>query len=121
MTAISDLKTLYTTDFNLGLKTTTQLVQKIKLEPIESCIKNALCSNLRIWKHQLYQHSNNWKDSILESCFRIIDCLENNPSLKSYFEDIFSKTDHNSLLIASREMGLNKKAFFLNFPFQSQM
>ena len=130
------VKTLYETDFNLWLEETARLLKENKLEQldIENLIeeieamgrseKRGFCSNLEQlllhllkWKYQLNKRSGSWESYIIEHRNRMLDDLEDSPSYKPYYEQIFDKCYQNARKYAEAETGLSIKTFPEICPF----
>ncbi len=127
---------LYDQDFNLWLERTSQQLKQRKLneldienlvEEIEGMArqqKNALKSNLRIvlmhllkYKYQSEKRSNSWLYTIFEHRKRFQDTLEDSPSLKPYFKQVFGKCYADARKEASLETGLSLNHFPDESPF----
>lgn len=130
---------LYDADYNLWLLTTAKLLRERQLdqidyknliEDLEAMVrsdKNALASNLRIllmhllkWKYQPDKRTNSWKYTIFEHCLRINESIEDSPSLRPYFDEIFDKCYQKSRTMASIESALPMKTFPVDCPFTKQ-
>ena len=131
------MNTLYDRDFNLWVDQTVNLLQtgefnQLDLEHLIEEIqdmgsnrKDALESNLiRVlqhllkWKYQPQRRSNSWKASITEHSLRINKMFKKSPSLKVYFEQVFSECYGDARLIASQETGLEISVFPVECPFE---
>ena len=131
------MNTLYDRDFNLWVDQTVNLLQtgefnQLDLEHLIEEIqdmgsnrKDALESNLiRVlqhllkWKYQPQKRSNSSKASITEHCLRINKMLKKSPSLKVYFEQVFSECYGDARLIASQETGWEISIFPVECPFE---
>ncbi len=130
------VKNLYETDFNLWLEETARLLKENNFEQldIENLIeeieamgrseKREFCSHLEIlllhllkWKYQQNKRSGSWKRSILEHRNRILEELQDSPSYKPYYEQIFDKCYKNARKYAEAEIGLSIKTFPEICPF----
>ena len=130
------VKNLYETDFNLWLEETARLLKENKFEQldIENLIeeieavgrseKKGFRSNLEIlllhllkWKYQQNQRSGSWERSIIEHRNRVLDELQDSPSYKPYYEQIFNKCYQNARKYAEAETGLSIKTFPEICPF----
>lgn len=127
---------LYEKDFYLWLETTAKLLKEKRfleldlenlIEEIETMgrsEKYSLKSNLRIilmhllkYKYQPEKRTRSWLLTIFEHRKRIIDRLEESPSLKHFYQEIFDKCYENARKEASLETGLNIKIFPTKSPF----
>ena len=130
------VKSLYETDFNLWLEETARLLKENKLEQldIENLIeeieamgrseKKAFRSNLEQlllhllkWKYQVNKRSGSWKSCIIEHRNRMLDDLEDSPSYKPYYQQIFDKCYQNARKYAEAEIGLPINTFPAVCPF----
>lgn len=130
------VKTLYETDFNLWLEETVKLLKQKKLDELdlENLIeeieamgrseKKGFRSNLEQlllhllkWKYQPNKRSGSWKSSIIEHRNRMLDDLEDSPSYKPYYEQIFDKCYQNARKYAEAETGLPMTTFPQVCPF----
>ncbi len=80
--------------------------------------KQRLTSNLRIllmhllkWEFQLEKRTNSWKYKIIEHRRRILEQLEDSPSLKNYLNLKFEATYQKARKDASLETNLSWKIF----------
>lgn len=129
-------KSLYETDLNLWVETTVNLLRTgglgeldldnlaEEIEDMGSSRKDALESNLiRVlqhllkWKYQPTKRTNSWKASITEHSLRLNKAFRKSPSLKSYFEDVFSECYQDAKLIAAQETGIDISVFPETCPF----
>jgi hypothetical protein len=127
---------LYEQDYNLWLERTAHLLRERNLdkidyenliEEIESMArrdKKALRSNLEQllmhllkWKYQSRKRTGSWERSIKEHRNRILEDLEESPSLKPYFEEVLDKCYQNAREYATSETGLPLVNFPANCPF----
>ncbi len=130
------IKTLYEQDYNLWLLTTAQLLRDRQLEQIDydnlieeiesmgRSDKRALRSNLEQllmhllkWKYQANRRTGSWERSIKEHRNRILEDLEDSPSLNPYFDKIFNKCYQNALDYAACKTRLPLTTFPQNCPF----
>lgn len=136
MIIMKAVKTLYETDFNLWLEETVNLLKQRKLDEldIDNLIeeieamgrseKRGFRSNLEQlllhllkWKYQPNKRSGSWESSIIEHRNRTLDDLEDSPSYKPYYEQIFDKCYHNARKYAKAETGLPLNTFPEVCPF----
>lgn len=136
MTTSLNTKNLYEQDYNLWLLKTAQLLRDRKvneidydnlIEEIESMgrsDKRALRSNLEQllmhllkWKYQANKRTGSWQRSIQEHRNRIREDLEDSPSLKPYFNEVFDKCYQNALDYAVSETYLPLTTFPKTCPF----
>lgn len=129
-------KTLYDTDFYLWIETTVQQLEKKQFNELDLTnlieeiadmgrqAKQSLKSNLRVllmhlikYKYQPEKRSRSWLLTISEHRQRIFDSLEDSPSLKNYYLEIFNKCYQNSRKNAAIETGLNLNLFPEICPF----
>lgn len=134
--SISTNKILYESDFYLWLSTTAQLLRDRNfsaldidnlIEEIEGMArkeKQALKSNLRIllmhllkWQYQTEKQTNSWRFTIREHRKRIKNLLEDSPSLKPYYLDIFVESYQDARELAADETGLSLDTFSVDSPF----
>ncbi len=127
---------LYDTDFYLWIENTViqlkgkqfneldlaNLIEEI--EDMGKQAKQSLKSNLRVllmhllkYKYQPEKRTRSWLLTISEHGQRIIDSLEDSPSLKNYYQEVFSKCYQNARKNASIETGLKLNIFPENSPF----
>ncbi len=130
------VKSLYETDFNLWLEENVKLLKQHQLEQldIDNLIeeleamgrseKKGFRSNLEQllmhllkWKYQSNKRTGSWERSILEHRNRILEDLEDSPSLKLYFDEVFDKCYQNSRKYAKAETGLLLNTFPEVCPF----
>lgn len=121
---------LYDTDFYLWIETTTKqlrekqfnqldlanLIQEI--EDMGKQAKHALKSNLVVvlmhllkYQYQPEKRTRSWLLSIFEHRRRINESLEDSPSLKNYYQEVFNKCYQNARKEASIETGLKLNIF----------
>ncbi|MBD2313219.1 DUF29 domain-containing protein [Desertifilum sp. FACHB-1129] len=134
--SVNSHKILYETDFHLWLAVTAQLLRQgdftvididnliEEIEGIARKEKQALKSNLRIllmhllkWQYQAEKQTNSWRFTIREHRKRIIDLLEDSPSLKPYYLDIFAESYQDARELAADETGLSLDTFSVDSPF----
>lgn len=127
---------LYETDFNLWLEKTVSLLKKKKLDEldIDNLIeeleamgrseKRSFRSNLEQlllhllkWKYQPNKRSGSWERFILEHRNRILEDLEESPSFKPYYDEIFNRCYQNAQKYAKAETGLPLNTFPNDCPF----
>ena len=128
--------TLYEQDYYSWLETTINQLQyrrfdevdlKNLLEELEDMgrsQKKAVQSNGTIllmhllkYKYQPQKRSRSWRSSIVEHRRRLIVQLEDSPSLKRYFQDIFGKCYQDACRDAATETGLPYDTFPTDSPF----
>ena len=80
--------------------------------------KDALESNLiRVlqhllkWKYQPQKQTNSWKASMTEHSLRLNKAFKKSPSVKVYFDDVFTECYQDARLIASQETRVNTLSF----------
>ena len=127
---------LYDRDYCLWLETTAQLLKNRQLNDIDfehlieeieamgRSEKNALESNLMVilmhllkYKYQPEKRSNSWKYTLREHRNRIKKAFKSSPSLKPYFETIFSDCYQEARKLAADETGLSLETFPKESPF----
>ena len=115
---------LHEQDFYLWTKQTAELLeaglwQEVDLTNLIAEIKNmgsndkhALKSNLRIllihllkWQFQPDQRSGSWKGSIRNGRNRIQRLFKNQPSLKTYVDEVLSEAYDEAMIQSEEEMG----------------
>ncbi|MGK7875044.1 MAG: DUF29 domain-containing protein [Xenococcaceae cyanobacterium] len=128
--------TLYEQDYYLWLEETAQLLREEKLseldipnliEEIEDMgrsEKRALRRNLVVllmhllkYKYQPEKPSNNWLRTIVEHRRRLLILLEDSPSLKPYFREVFDKCYQDARSDAATETKLSINTFPAEYPF----
>jgi hypothetical protein len=128
---------LYEEDFFLWLETTAQLLKEGKLneldianllEEIEGMArseKRSISSNLEVllmhllkYKYQPEKRTNSWCLTIYEHRDRIIQHLEESPSLKNFFQEKFLVCYQKARKKASIKTGLKIDTFPENCPFE---
>ncbi len=130
---------LYDTDFVEWTDQTAELLKQGKfseldlknlIEEVETLgrsEKNALKSNLRVllmhllkWQHQASKQTNSWRGTIVEHRLRIQDALEDSPSLKNHYTQVFDKAYEQARLKAAEETGLDISAFPAECPYTEE-
>lgn len=130
---------LYEEDYHLWLMNMIHQLQHKRLaeldrvnliEELEAMIKSekkALRSNLRIvlmhllkYKYQSEKRTNSWLFTIREHRKRLKDDLEDSPSLKRYFYEVFSKSYQDARELAADETGLKIDTFPIECPFSQE-
>lgn len=131
---------LYEEDFFLWLETTAQLLKERRLneldianltEEIEGMArseKRSLSSNLEVllmhllkYKYQPKKRTNSWRLTIYEHRERVIQGLEESPSLKNFYQEKFLSCYQKARKKASIETGLNINIFPENCPFELEL
>ncbi|MES2207276.1 MAG: DUF29 domain-containing protein [Pseudomonadota bacterium] len=94
-----------------------------EIESMGKSEKRALASRIEVllmhllkWQFQPNLQSRSWGDSIEEQRERIVDLLEDNPSLKSQIDESFKKSYFYAVKGAVRETGLSKELFPTECP-----
>ncbi|BAY75038.1 hypothetical protein NIES25_14550 [Nostoc linckia NIES-25] len=127
---------LYEQDFYLWIKTTAELLKQKNftqldlenlIEEIETMgrsEKKALRSNLEVvlmhllkYKYQAEKRSGSWRATIREHRKRLKQALEESPSLKPYFDDVFNQCYDDARLLAADETELDVAIFPEQSPF----
>ncbi|MBW4417855.1 MAG: DUF29 domain-containing protein [Myxacorys californica WJT36-NPBG1] len=127
---------LYDTDFNLWVESQLRALQEGRyedldminlLEEIEDLGKrdrqalrsdlNVLFTHLLKWQFQPSQRSNSWKASIRNARLRILDILEDSPSLKNYLPTVLENGYLAGRKIATDETGLSIDTFPESSPY----
>jgi hypothetical protein len=133
---ISNKSHLYDQDFYLWIETTAKQLKEGKFSEIDlenlieeiECMgrseKKAIKSNLIVvllhllkYKYQPEKRSNSWKGSIREHRRRLNEAIAESPSLKPYFQEVFSQCYQDARKQASDETGLSLETFNTNSPF----
>ncbi|RCJ25363.1 hypothetical protein A6S26_16400 [Nostoc sp. ATCC 43529] len=133
MTSCSDL---YEQDFYLWIQTTAELLKQKNftqldlenlIEEIETMgrsEKKALRSNLEVvlmhllkYKYQPEKRSGSWQATIREHRKRLREALEESPSLKPYFDEVFGECYGHARLLAADETELAVVTFPQQSPF----
>lgn len=76
-----------------------------------------LIAHLLKWKFQKDKRSNSWESTIKEQRIKVIDLLDESPSLKHELEEKLYHAYEQSTLIATRETGLSPDTFPNKCPF----
>ena len=103
------VNSLYQQDYYLWIEQTIELLQEQKFNEVDianlieeikdmgKSEKRAITSNLRIllmhllkYQYQAEKRSNSWLFTIVEHRQRIEELLETSPSLKSYYDQVFT-------------------------------
>jgi hypothetical protein len=127
---------LYDQDFYLWIETTAKQLKEGRfsdvdienlIEEIESMgrsEKHALESNLVVilmhllkYKYQPEKRSNSWKGTIREHRRRLTRTFKDSPSLKPYFQEVFTDCYQDARKQASDETGLSIDTFPVDSPF----
>jgi hypothetical protein len=134
------LSCLYEEDFFLWLETTALLLKEGKfneldianlVEEIESMgrsEKRSITSNLDVllmhllkYKYQPQKLTNSWLLTIYEHRKRVIQALEESPSLKRYYQEKFLSCYQEARKKASLETGLKIATFPEDCPFELEL
>ena len=132
----SNTSNLYEQDYYLWLKNTAKLIQQGKFSEIDAVNlvdeiedmgkseKRSVESNLVIlllyllkYQYQPSKQSNSWKASIREHRRRLKKTFRDSPSLKQYFEQVFTECYQDAREQASDETGLPLDTFPPESPF----
>ncbi|MEH1860311.1 MAG: DUF29 domain-containing protein [Nostoc sp.] len=116
---------LYEQDFYLWIQTTAELLKQKnftqldldnlieEIETIGRSEKKALRSNLEMvlmhllkYKYQAEKRSGSWRATIREHRKRLRQALEESPSLKPYFDEVFGQCYDHARLLAADETEL---------------
>lgn len=127
---------LYEQDFYLWIQTTAELLKQGRLTELdlENLIdeietmgrseKKALRSNLEVvlmhllkYKYQAEKRSGSWRATIREHRKRIRQALEESPSLKPYFDEVFGLCYDDARLLVADETELHLATFPEESPF----
>ncbi|MEH1886778.1 DUF29 domain-containing protein [Nostoc sp.] len=127
---------LYEQDFYLWIQSTAELLKQGRLTELdlENLIdeietmgrseKKALRSNLEVvlmhllkYKYQAEKRSGSWRATIREHRKRLREALEESPSLKPYFYEVFGLCYDNARLLAADETELHLPTFPEQSPF----
>ncbi len=130
------LKTVYEQDYQLWLDGTIENLKHrnfdnldidLLIEEIEEMggsLKDALENNLIVilahllkWKYQPEKRLGSWKASIKENRRRVNKSIQKHPSLKNYYESIFSESYSPAVDWAIEETGLSPDIFPGKCPF----
>ncbi|MEH1932022.1 DUF29 domain-containing protein [Nostoc sp.] len=138
---MSSLKThsqmLYEADYLQWIETTVEKLQSQDyanvdweklIEEIADMGKSerrSLKSNLIVilvhllkWQFQPEKRSGSWEGSIIEHRRRVIEALDDSPSLKSYLEIVFAQCYAQAVKQAKAETGLSVESFPVVCPYQ---
>jgi hypothetical protein len=77
-----------------------------------------LLLHLLKWQYQPQQRSNSWKGSIVEHRRRILESLEESPSLGPFFEEILAQAYQDAVDQAEAETGLARETFPTSCPYE---
>jgi hypothetical protein len=127
---------LYEQDFHLWIQTTAELLKQKNftqldldnlIEEIETMgrsEKKALRNNLEVvlmhllkYKYQAEKRSGSWRATIREHRKRIRQALQESPSLKPYFDEVFGQCYEDARLLAADETELAVAIFSEQSPF----
>ncbi|MCC5617881.1 DUF29 domain-containing protein [Nostoc sp. CHAB 5836] len=127
---------LYEQDFYLWIETTAKFLKEGRFSEIDlgnlieeiECMgrseKHALASNLVVllmhllkYKYQPEKRSNSWKGTIREHRRRLRRTFKDSPSLKPYFQEIWTECYQDARKQASDETGLSLETFGVDSPF----
>ncbi|MBD2515731.1 DUF29 domain-containing protein [Nostoc sp. FACHB-973] len=127
---------LYEQDFYLWIQTTAELLKQknftqLDLENLIEEIqtmgrseKKALRSNLEVvlmhllkYNYQAEKRSGSWRATIREHRKRLKEALEESPSLKPYFDEVFRQCYDDARLLAADETELAVATFPEQSPF----
>jgi hypothetical protein len=131
-----NLKQIYETDYYQWLIETAEQLRShqfkeldwenllAEIEDMGKSEKRALRSNLRILlmhllklTYQPEKATRSWNLTIVEHRKRIQDTLQESPSLKPYFDEIFETCYQDAIELAVAETGLSPTTFPENCPF----
>ncbi|MBN3945656.1 MAG: DUF29 domain-containing protein [Nostoc sp. NMS7] len=138
---MSSLKThsqmLYEADYLQWIETTVEKLQSQDyanvdwenlIEEIADMGKSerrSLKSNLIVilvhllkWQFQPEKRSGSWEGSIIEHRRRVMEALDDSPSLKSYLEIVFAQCYAQAVKQAKAETGLSVESFPVVCPYQ---
>ena len=76
-----------------------------------------LLGHLLKWQYQPEQQSNSWRSTIREQRRRIIQHLEDNPSLQPYLPEVFQLGFEDGVDLAVQETNLPEETFPATCPF----
>ena len=132
----TNTSSLYDQDYYLWLKNTAKLIQEGKFSEIDTVNlveeiedmgkseKRSVESNLVIlllhllkYQYQPSKQSNSWKASIREHRRRLKKTFRDSPSLKRYFEQVFTECYQDAREQASDKTGLPLDTFPSESPF----
>jgi hypothetical protein len=80
-----------------------------------------LLMHLLKYKYQSSKRSNSWLFTIREQRLRILKSFKDSPSLKNYFQNIFSEIYSDARALAADETGLNIDTFPKDCPFNIEL
>ena len=80
-----------------------------------------LLMHLLKYKYQSSKRSNSWLFTIREQRLRILKSFKDSPSLKNYFQNIFSETYSDARALAADETGLTVDKFPKDCPFNIEL
>jgi hypothetical protein len=80
-----------------------------------------LLMHLLKYKYQPSKRSNSWLFTIREQRLRILKAFKDSPSLKNYFQNIFSEIYSDARALASDKTGLTIDTFPENSPFNIEL
>jgi Domain of unknown function DUF29 len=121
---------LYSTDYACWVEQTVELLRQGRLNEIDLDVlieevedlgksqRQALKSNLRVllmhllkWQYQPERQSNSWRSTIREHRNRILDILEDSPSLRNVLAESLDQCYRQARLQAADETDLEIKVF----------
>jgi len=70
------------------------------------------------WQFQPQYRSNSWKGTIVEDRRRILESLEESPSLRSSLEEVLARAYQDAVDLAEAETGLPRETFPPDCPYQ---
>ncbi|MDZ8025193.1 MAG: DUF29 domain-containing protein [Nostoc sp. SerVER01] len=130
---------LYEQDFYLWIQTTAELLKQKnftqldlenlieEIETVGRSEKKALRSNLEVvlmhllkYKYQTGKRSGSWRATIREHRKRLKEALEESPSLKPYFDEVFGQCYDDARLLAADETELDVAIFPEQSPFTAE-
>jgi hypothetical protein len=136
MTTQSPIKTLYEQDYYLWMQGTAKLLREGKInevdlenlieeiEAMSKAQKHALKSNLVVllmhllkYQYQTYKRSSSWVYTIVEHRRRLLYIVEDSPSLKRYFREVFNQCYQDARKDAATETKLSLDTFPIECPF----
>lgn len=132
----ADLVQLYKRDFNLWLEHTAARLRSRQLDQLDldnlveeieglsKSDKRAIASNLRVllthllkWKYQPDRRSGSWRGTIDEHRDRIQQILDDSPSLRNYYLEVFEQRYAKARKQAEAETSMSLEAFPEQSPF----
>jgi hypothetical protein len=138
-TSVTKNESLYEQDYYLWLKTTAELLRSRQLDDVDFNnliaeieamsgsqqreLKNqliVLLMHLLKYQYQPSKRSSSWVGTIWEQFYQIVSLLEDSPSLKPYYEEIFNDCYLKAIPAASSETKLPIKAFPNDSPFSPE-